>query len=171
MLTRLIVQQERSHVISMIKIDDQNGITLVECLIVLFVLSLALLLVFPLFGDHAKHKEAQYALQLLEHDIYYAQQTAMVQSERVKIVFEPERKKYKLLYTESNEQILARTFPSNVSFQTNFRNNTLYINHLGHSSQAGTATFEYYHRGEQKETSFVFQLGSGRFRTSEQQTN
>ncbi|WP_416149526.1 competence type IV pilus minor pilin ComGD [Salipaludibacillus sp. HK11] len=65
----------------------EKGFSLVEMLVVLFILSVILLVIVPSFQQQKNSLEMSYFLKELEQDLYYYQMVAMTNGRSVRFVF------------------------------------------------------------------------------------
>ncbi|MCY9164055.1 competence type IV pilus minor pilin ComGD [Bacillus atrophaeus] len=90
-----------------INIGGEKGFTLLESLLVLCLTSVMLICVFTVIPPVYKNTSARQTVARLESDILLAQQTAISNHERVRIVFLSKEHKYQIIMGAS---IVERTY-------------------------------------------------------------
>ncbi|MBL3646525.1 competence type IV pilus minor pilin ComGD [Bacillus vallismortis] len=115
-----------------IKLNEEEGFTLLESLLVLSLASILLIAVFtalpPIYGNTAVRQAAWQ----LKNDIMLAQQTAMSSHQRTKILFQ--RKDYQLIMDNT---VIERPYPTGLSIEPLTLKDRLEFNEKGHPNTGG----------------------------------
>lgn len=142
-------------------LNNQQGFTIVESLIVLAVIVLFAQLSIVSIQKFYQKVEKNLFFDQLQTDIYYAKAKAINQKSSVILEFFPQLNKYEI-YNFQDERGLVREFPESVQIKrTNLQR--IYFRETGTISSFGTVTFEY----EGKEIKLIFNIGQGRFYVEE----
>lgn len=146
-------------------INNQRGLTLVEVIIILFIVSMIILIAIPLYGNSIQNQTYSQVFERFEDDYLYAQQRALTKSERLEMQFASGH--YILRQDGSGEEILRRELPEGMSIRTNYSQDKFFLNPNGNISRAGRVFFDYTEGKGQKTQEFTFQLGTGRIHATQ----
>jgi competence protein ComGD len=141
----------------------QQGFTLVEMVMVIGIVSIVLTLVIPLFHPTEQVLEYERFFQLLEDDLFLAQQSALSNSTVIEVEFNIVNKFY-TVRDRYGDLIVKRSLPEGLSVSTNFDRNRIRYNRQGNISQGGRLFFVYKVGERTKMKTYVFQVGTGRYR-------
>lgn len=115
-----------------IKLNEEEGFTLLESILVLSLASILLIAVFtalpPVYGNIAVRQAAWQ----LKNDIMLAQQTAMSSHQRTKILFQG--KDYQLIMDDT---VIERPYPTGLSIEPLTLKDRLEFNEKGHPNAGG----------------------------------
>ncbi|MCL6615948.1 MAG: prepilin-type N-terminal cleavage/methylation domain-containing protein [Anoxybacillus ayderensis] len=138
---------------------NERGFTLIEMLIILFVVTSIMSFTVPPFQHVLAERQLQYFLEQFRNDMLYAQQYAMSRKKTVAIIFYFDTCRYQVKEGGTfGKELLARSFPSPFQFQMATLSPPLYYYPNGNVNKAGTLLVAYGH----KKYKIVFQLGKGR---------
>jgi len=142
-------------------LNNQDGFTMVESLIVLVVIVLFAQLSIVSIGKFYQRVEKNLFFDQLKTDIYYAKARAINEKSSMIFEFFPQLNKYEV-YMYQDEQRIVREFPDKVRIKrTNLQR--IYFRETGTMSSFGTVTFDY----DGKEIKLIFNIGQGRFYVEE----
>lgn len=133
-------------------LKSQKGFTLIEMLLVLFIVSTLLFIASVGLKKTYDDIVISTFLNTFENDIYTAQALAISSNSKVKIKFYDGY--YEIVHTDGYK----RYYNSNIIIDEN-NIEELYFNKNGNISQGGTMYIYY----EEYEYKFIFNLGMGRF--------
>lgn len=134
----------------------EEGFTLIETLIVLFIVAAVTTIVFVSFRSLHAHKQTQYFLEQLKKDLYFAQAFALSHDREVDLTFKTQKHFYTI--TDGSTMIFKRTYDRGITIQSNF-GKTVEFNANGNIARFGTLHVQT-HTGRFR---VVFHIGKGRF--------
>lgn len=144
---------------------DQKGVTLIELVSVLAIISIVSLIIVPRFNNVIAKYELEAAARMIASDLRLAQQMAVSKGEYYRIIFDTTNKdRYQfVLATKIIKQVLL---PEGVQIDsTSFDGNTVIFGHSGAPQPAGTITLI----GRNGQFLFVIvAVATGRVRISEE---
>lgn len=124
-------------------LEDSRGITLIELIVVISLLSL--LLSIPIIkGNNILNYKERKELREFKNDINYARNRAVVESKLYSVDIRPNSNTY-LIFKYSNfpETIKKKEFTSGIKLKsTNIKNNELVFNYSGAPKDSGTIYLE-----------------------------
>jgi competence protein ComGD len=144
-------------------IRDRNGFSLIEMIIVLFVITILGTLAYPNFHSFIKNRETEYFVDALERDLHHMQQRAITEGNGYTLTINNDRKFYEIRSFGFGEQI-KRYFPDYIYFESFSMPLKIQYNQFGNISTPGTI---YIHAGPTI-YKMVFQIGKGKFYVKEQ---
>lgn len=137
----------------------QHGFTLLEMLLVLFIISLlSVITYFNVAPLYEKQKVEQF-LKQFSQDILYMQQLAISRQSHYTLRWFKERHLYSIGESGAEKLLLIREYDSDIKIDLNTFPNPMTYNARGNINQGGTILLSY--RTHTYE--IVFQLGRGRF--------
>ncbi|SDY55204.1 competence protein ComGD [Evansella caseinilytica] len=142
----------------MSRCNNQSGYTLLEMIGVVFLLSAALLVCFPMFQQVNEAKHVQYFFKQLELDLYEGQMTAILDGTTVALEFSNDGEHYTVKNLQTS--VKKRPFPKGMTVVKG----TLDLNGLRFlpaGTISGSGTLKFYHK--QDVYSLVLQFVRGRF--------
>ncbi|HEU5140506.1 MAG TPA: competence type IV pilus minor pilin ComGD [Bacillales bacterium] len=135
----------------------EKGFTLIETLIVLFiVVSVSAITLVSFQGFHSA-KQTDYFLEQIQKDLYFAQEYALSHHKEVRLVLDSAKHRYSVV-TDTAESLLTRAFSPEILISSNF-GSAVEFNPNGNIARFGTLTF----RTPQGTYKMVFHIGKGRF--------
>nr|WP_255573146.1 competence type IV pilus minor pilin ComGD [Anoxybacillus sp. ST4] len=138
---------------------NERGFTLIEMLIVLFIVTTIMAFTVPPLQQTVAERQLQYFLEQFSNDMLYAQQYAMSRKKTVTIIFHFDTCRYQVKEGGTfGKELLVRSFPSPFQFQLATLSPPLMYYPNGHINKAGTLLVAY----GNKRYKIVFQLGKGR---------
>ncbi|AKS38897.1 competence protein comGD [Anoxybacillus gonensis] len=138
---------------------NERGFTLIEMLIVLFVVTSIMSFTVPPLQHVLAERQLQYFLEQFQNDMLYAQQYAISRKKTVAIIFSFDTCRYQVKEGGTfGKELFARSFPSPFQFQMATLSPPLYYYPNGNVNKAGTLLVAY----GSKKYKIVFQLGKGR---------
>lgn len=145
------------------KVNNQNGYTLVEMMLVLFVVSIISSITLVSFQGVINEKRLQLFLNMFERDVLYAQTYAMSHSKSIYLVISTESNFYTIQESGLGKVLLRRDFSEKIKIEhiTMTPPITFFAN--GSIRQAGKLYVTY----SGKKYAIVFLLGKGRFYVKE----
>ncbi|PYZ94322.1 hypothetical protein CR194_01970 [Salipaludibacillus keqinensis] len=135
-----------------------EGFSLIELVIVLFLISIILLIAIPSVNHQMTKMETAYFLKELEHDLYYYQMYAMSNGRSVRFVFSATSPRYTVV--EGVRTIHHKEGPDGIRFSRS----TLSLNELRFLGTGGVqkaGKIEIYTKDENYQ--LIFHLVRGRF--------
>ncbi|WP_334109775.1 competence type IV pilus minor pilin ComGD [Anoxybacillus sp.] len=138
---------------------NERGFTLIEMLIVLFIVTTIMAFTVPPLQQTVAERQLQYFLEQFSNDMLYAQQYAMSRKKTVTIIFYFDTCRYQVKEGGTfGKELLVRSFPSPFQFQMATLSPPLMYYSNGNINKAGTLLVAY----GNKKYKIVFQLGKGR---------
>ncbi|MGG3841452.1 competence type IV pilus minor pilin ComGD [Anoxybacillus kestanbolensis] len=138
---------------------NERGFTLIEMLIVLFIVTGIMLFAVPPLQQVLAERQLQYFLEQFSNDMLYAQQYAISRKKTVAIMFYFDTCRYQVKEGRTfGKELLARSFPSPFQIQMGTLSPPLFYYPNGNINKAGTLLIAY----GSKKYKIVFQLGKGR---------
>ncbi|HET7579761.1 MAG TPA: competence type IV pilus minor pilin ComGD [Bacillales bacterium] len=134
----------------------EGGFTLIETLIVLFIIAAVTSIVFVSFRSLHTHKQTQYFLEQLKKDLYFAQAFALSHDREVDLTFKPQKHLYTV--TDGSATIFKRTYDGRIKINSNF-GRTVEFNSNGNIARFGTLHIQ----TRTGRFRVVFHIGKGRF--------
>lgn len=135
---------------------NESGYTLFELIIVISILGIILLIAIPSYHSISQANEIEQFFEQLQEDLYYTQMTAISRGKPIMLLFVTSSQ-YQIRI--SNQAILKREFPSDISVEKGTLETKIEFNSNGNIRKPGTI-FIKTPKGKYKLT---FQLGKGRF--------
>ena len=109
-----------------VKLIGQRGFTLIEMLLVLFILTIMLLAAPPLFNSLYSTIEKDNFLHQFEQDIFNAQARAIANMEPIYYKYDPQLRKYE--FTNFYKEVLfSRSLPENVTIKSGYMDNFRFL--------------------------------------------
>ncbi|MEH7811065.1 competence type IV pilus minor pilin ComGD [Bacillus toyonensis] len=137
----------------------QKGFTLLEMLLVLFVISvLSMITYFNVHSIYEKQKVEQFLSQF-SNDILYMQQLAINRQKYYTLRWYKEKNTYYIEESGTNHFIVSRDYGNDIQIDLHTFPNPMTYNPSGNINRGGTILLSY--RSYKYE--IVFQLGRGRF--------
>lgn len=115
-----------------IKLNEEEGFTLLESLLVLSLASILLIAVFTTLPPAYDNTAVRQAAWQLKNDIMLAQQTAISSHQRTKILFQ--RKEYQL---DMGDTVIERPYATGLSIEPKTLKDRLEFNEKGHPNAGG----------------------------------
>ncbi|MBO9129667.1 competence type IV pilus minor pilin ComGD [Bacillus sp. 165] len=143
----------------MIYIRSEDGFTLLEMLLVLFVVSLLSGLAYVNLIPLYEGKKAEQFFEQLNEDILFMQELAMSTSERTNLQWFPQSHRYIIQQTYEEGPLLSRYYDKKIRVDLHTFPSIMTYSGKGNINRGGTI-YVYY---KQKTYKIVFQLGKGRF--------
>lgn len=151
-----------------IKINDENGYTLLEIIIVAIIIALISAVALPSVGQLRGRTDLERTVQTMVSDFHLAQQTAVAYSKNCRIEFFPNGDRYRMrlpgetrmIRLPEGIRIVANNFPV---YWGTYR--MLSFNRNGAPNQGGTISLTNKHGDE---LFIIIFLASGRIRISEE---
>ncbi|WP_161920705.1 competence type IV pilus minor pilin ComGD [Pallidibacillus pasinlerensis] len=166
---RLLMEKQRYNKLqvgySKVKkgIIREEGFTLVEMLLVLFILTVMFATIPPLFQSvQSKINESNFIHQF-QADLYYAQSYAIAHRRRVSYRYDNTNKAYRFYTGGENILILERKLPKNVTIERGYLDE-FHFNGEGNVSRFGNI----YIKIDDKSYRLVMSIGKGSFAVYEQ---
>lgn len=141
------------------RVLNQKGFTLLESLLVLFIVSTMSLILMANITPIYHKKVIETFLNQFEKDMLYAQQYALVNEELVFVLFKSEQNLYKIESNEQEVDLLTRNYHPKIKIEgATLTNKITYISN-GSIQKSGTMFISY------KDSTYkvIFYLGKGRF--------
>ncbi|WP_168733824.1 competence type IV pilus minor pilin ComGD [Metabacillus sediminilitoris] len=141
------------------RVLNQKGFTLLESLLVLFIVSTMSLILITNIAPIYHKKVIETFLNQFEKDMLYAQQYALVNEELVFVLFKSEQNLYKIESNEQEVDLLTRNYHPKIKIEgATLTNKITYISN-GSIQKSGTMFISY------KDSTYkvIFYLGKGRF--------
>lgn len=141
------------------RVLNQKGFTLLESLLVLFIVSTMSLVLITNIAPIYHKKVIETFLNQFEKDMLYAQQYALVNEELVFVLFKSEQNLYKIESNEQEVDLLTRNYHPKIKIEgATLTNKITYISN-GSIQKSGTMFISY------KDSTYkvIFYLGKGRF--------
>ncbi|GEL06927.1 competence type IV pilus minor pilin ComGD [Salisediminibacterium halotolerans] len=137
---------------------NSRGVSLIEMMIVMLILSSLLLITVPVVSASAEEREFNQFVEQLEKDMYYYKMLARTEGRTVQMRFSGPKQTYGFYY---GIQLIERhTIPSNVHFRSGtIAMNDIYFYPTGTVRSSGTIFIE----RDDKRYRLTFQFRRGRF--------
>jgi competence protein ComGD len=142
--------------------NNNNGFTLIEMMIVLCILTAVTSIVFVSYQSLHERQQTERFFEQLKKDLYFAQQTAMIENTGIQVLFDQKNDNYKV--TKSTIPILERSYDSDILIESGSLGLKVVYLSSGNISEPGTINIKT--GGDTYD--LVFQLGRGRFHIEKQ---
>lgn len=135
-------------------VGNSRGYTLIEMMIVLFILTAVTGTTFVSYQTFSEQQQTDHFFEKLKKDLYFAQQSALIYHESVVILFDRIDHHYTIM--TNNEPIVERKYNKDMTVDGALK---VVFNENGNIKKAGTLNFQI--NGDLY--ALTFQLGKGRF--------
>ncbi|MBD8071335.1 competence type IV pilus minor pilin ComGD [Bacillus sp. PS06] len=146
--------------LTVVKVKNQKGFTLIETLLVLSILIILTTLPFLKLSPLQEEKIIEHFFEQLTDDLLLSQQYAIMHSDSVKVYFFHASSSYKVILVETNTVVISRNYDENITINPLTLGTTIQFRNNGNISKAGTMQVVY---KKSEKYNVVFQLGRGRF--------
>jgi competence protein ComGD len=145
------------------KRGSEKGFTLIEMLIVLFIVFSATGIALISFQKLQEHKQTEYFLEQFKEDLYFAQEYALSRHKTIDVHFYPEEYRY-TVGPSAGPIILNRKYNKKITVDAHVFANLFRYKSNGNVSRFGTIKI----KTAATEYLLTFHIGKGRFQIEEQ---
>ncbi|MFS0655330.1 competence type IV pilus minor pilin ComGD [Bacillus sp. 179-C3.3 HS] len=143
--------------------SQEKGFTLVEQLMILFILSILMSFVVGKVPRILESVEAKRQVNMIKQDFQFASYTAFIKKARVSIEFHPQGVSYQVIDQKNDRVITSYQHKKGIIKHSTFQQ-VVHFNANGHPSTGGSIVFQF---GSQVYKLTVY-LGSGRIHVQKQ---
>lgn len=137
--------------------NRETGFTLIETLVVLFIVVSVTGIVLVSFRTLQASKQVDYFLEQFQKDLYFAQEYALTHHKEVRLLLNLPQHRYTVV-ADKEGSLLSRVYDTQIGISSNF-GKAVEFNPDGNIARFGTLTFQ----TPQGTYKMVFHIGKGRF--------
>jgi competence protein ComGD len=146
-----------------IKAFNQRGFSIIEIVIVLFLIGTISAIAYPKLDSFIKNRETEYFIRIFQKDIIHMQQKAITENRIYSLVIDNDKHTYEIRGNGLNQPV-KRYFPEHIRFESYSMLLSVQFNQSGNISRAGTLFIH----SANATYKMVFQIGKGKFYVAKQ---